>query len=256
MAQNESEYSPLYRSWRTLVNATGDNGRKGLKDAGGNWVLAPRFEDARPFLNHKLPADTVLSVFLRPRQDPAAPAEYTFVGFTGVASFMINMPALPVMIDGQWHVFFFRIDGSYYDYGPFPEGLIPCGDDWGVAPSGYINPDGEWAIERRFAHVEQFSEGLALVGVREPGGSAGGNVFWRQQLLYGYINTSGGMVIAPAVSLDARHVQRRAGPCFYSVRGGEARRFRVHQPRGGADHTAPLRDGRKVLPGSGLCAVS
>lgn len=82
-------------------------------------------------------------------------------------------------------------DDEFRYINPFSEGVAAArkeGKLW-----GYINTQGNFVIEERFDIADEFSEGLACVGVRNDEGT----------ILYGYINTNGEIVIEPVFKAGA-----------------------------------------------------
>lgn len=76
-------------------------------------------------------------------------------------------------------------DDEFGYINPFSEGMAAArkeGKLW-----GYINTQGNFVIEERFDIADEFSEGLACVGVRND----------EDIIMYGYINTKGEFVIEP-----------------------------------------------------------
>lgn len=89
-----------------------------------------------------------------------------------------------------------------YDVAQFSEGLLRAKqhDKW-----GFMNEDGQWAIQPRFSEAYDFSEGLAAVKI--------GNK-------YGYINRSGKLVISARYSYATKFSEGLAQVGFVKGKNG------------------------------------
>ena len=117
-------------SWGLFPYFDNANGRYGFIDETGDWAIEPQFPYVRGF------------------QDRRAAVRHE----DGYCSY-IN-PVGAWVLDRPWQ---WRGCGSFY------EGLAAAQDPQRSHLYGYIDRDGEWAIEPQFTYAERFSEGLAEV---------------------------------------------------------------------------------------------
>jgi hypothetical protein len=135
----------------------------GFIDKAGNWLVQPRFTSAESF-----------------SEGFAAVAEDGRVGYINRKGQFVIKP----QFEEAWPCGEHLLDICSLG---FSEGLaaVRVDEKW-----GFIDTTGKVVIPPSFDSVHQFSEGMAAVANRSPGG-----------LLYGYIDKSGSMLIRPQFSL-------------------------------------------------------
>lgn len=163
----------------------------GYLDAKGNWKIPPRFSWAGEFSENLAPAsegDRLTGKFgYIDRQGRwAIEAEYAwarpFQGGYGA----VKDGSKWGFVDGKGKLV---VEADYDQVGGFSGGLVPV--QKGGAPGEkktwiYLQPDGSSPFDTKYAWAGQFSEGLARVQLED-----------RILGKFGYINTKGGIEIAP-----------------------------------------------------------
>ena len=135
----------------------------GYIDKVGNWLIQPRFTSAENF-----------------SEGSAAVAEDGRVGYIDRKGQFVIKPQFEEAWPCGEHLLDICSRG-------FSEGLaaVRVNDKW-----GFIDTTGKFAIPPAFDSVHQFSEGMAAVANRSPGG-----------VVFGYIDKNGSMLIKPQYSL-------------------------------------------------------
>ncbi len=160
----------------------------GFIDRGGGWAVEPRFEGMDGF--------AVVGDF----HDGLAwfrSAGGTRYGYIDTEGNIVIEPAYKgandfgdglaaVLVKDEWGVIdtsgSIRIRPDFAGLGVFSERLCPARDKHGLL--GFIDRDGDWAIDAKFAEVGGFHGGVAPV--RQPGDTR-----------WGYINSDGSWAILP-----------------------------------------------------------
>ncbi len=135
----------------------------GVIDKRGRWIVEPKYEDVGEF------SEGLASILIGDK-----------IGFIDLQGQVVIKP----QFDAQgWCPS--RV--GHGNPNRFSEGLAAVQVDW---KWGFIDRSGKWVINPTFACALPFSEGLALVGVRDEGGR------W----LFGYIDKTGATIIKPQFS--------------------------------------------------------
>jgi hypothetical protein len=154
------------RAWAAVPkNEWSIESKVGMLDKEGHWIVEPRFDSAGKF------SEGLASVRLDKK--------------TGY----INRQG-QIVINFQFDAFGGCPDSAdKLDSTRFSEGLAAVQENW---KWGFIDRTGKFAIKPSFDCAEQFSEGLAVIGVRDENEGR-----WR----YGYIDKTGAIVIEPRFGL-------------------------------------------------------
>jgi WG containing repeat len=137
----------------------------GVIDTEGRWIAKPQYKSAGEFAEGLAPVlmndkvgfiDVRGQIAIEPQFDPDGGGGCVRLGRVGASRFSEGLAAVQLRKQ-EW---------------------------------GFIDQHGKWVIQPAFACAAPFSEGLALIGVREDHGA------WR----YGYIDKAGAVVIKPQFS--------------------------------------------------------
>lgn len=174
------------------------NGYQGLFDFNDNTIINPEYDRIiyKPFrsdggVSYAQKGD--LYAIINSRNELVSKCEYgdwavPYGDYVTIKSFLHDRFCLV-----NWETGEIKIPYGYKELGDYVEGLIyACKNN----RYGYVNPDNEVVIPFKFADAENFSEGLAMVGV-EKGHYL---TFWggyMPKVYYGFINSNGDWVINP-----------------------------------------------------------
>jgi WG repeat protein len=149
------------RAWAGIPKAQWSiDSKMGMIDAKGNWVVEPQFDSAGKF-----------------SEGLAAIRVDKKMGY-------INKQG-EIVIKPQFDPFGGCPDSGNKSDRPFSEGLAAVLQNW---KWGYIDHSGRYVIKPSYDCAEPFSEGLAVIGVRDEKEGA---------FRYGYIDKTGTIVIEP-----------------------------------------------------------
>jgi hypothetical protein len=179
------------------------NGKWGYNDRNGKVVIKPQFEVAYSFINgmaqvwrNKASHESFIDMQGREIADRNFASNHFSEGLMPV-----KIEKKYGYVDEQVKMIIFP---QFEDAGDFSEGLAPVKRDgkW-----GYVDHQGRVVIAPQFSSADSFHEGLALVGIpKEPPSQAGESLDERfllsicsftQDEIFGFINKTGALVIAP-----------------------------------------------------------
>jgi hypothetical protein len=197
-----------------LAGVVSKNGRWGFIDKTGKFVIEPQFHSALPFSEGRAlvgVAESPYSLqqkygFIDKQGRWIVTPQYVLAGkfSEGLAPVLIGDKVGFIDLQGQIVIKpQFTLGGACPDTGSlgasvYSEGLAAVHvDDW---KWGFIDRSGKWVIKPAYGCAHPFSEGLAVIGVRNKEG------LWR----YGYIDKTGVTIIKPEFSYASSFVGKLA----------------------------------------------
>lgn len=193
------QYFPDLPRFSEGLAAVSQNGRWGYIDCSGRFAIAPQFGSARPFSN-----------------GVAAVREGTYPLAAGKA----------LWIDHSGRVLF---TGQVRDFQTdFHDGFLLLADDKNGWAPGYVDKNFQWKIPAQSQFRSGFHEGFAIFGL----GDAASRKF-------GFINTSGKIIIPAKYDRVSDFNEGLAGACVWTSTGQEKKVWRC----GFVDS-----DGKEVIP--------